>query len=782
MDLRSMQSKGAMTLRREAIRIQGRVQGVGFRPAVHRLAAALGLTGLVRNDSQGVAIEIQGPPEKLAQFMPRLNGPDRPALARISSFEQRQIERVPGEDRFVIVASQTAGSPTSHVTPDVATCRQCLSELRDQTDLRYRYPFINCTQCGPRYTIVRQIPYDRSNTTMSAFAMCHWCAGQYSDVQDRRFHAEPVACPVCGPRVWLADPKGQPVEADTQEAIARAARMLSNGAIVAIKGIGGFHLAVDAFNGEAVRRLRSRKRRDSKPFAMMAASVDEIRRHAEVDACSEALLTGPESPIVLVPKGKSPCIAEPVAEGTSTLGFMLCYAPLHHLLFEQGPSVLVATSGNISDEPLICDNDAALERLGSVADAFLMHDRQIYRQVDDSVLHMVDGQPALLRRARGYVPSPILMDSPCSQDVLAMGPDLKNTFCLVKGRQLICSEHVGDLDQAEVFQHYVRSIGHLAGLFEVKPQVIACDLHPGYVSTQYARSLAGSSLRIVEVQHHWAHVAAVLAECQMEGPVIGLVADGTGYGTDGAIWGCECLIASLDRFDRFGHLEYYPLAGADRAAKEPIRPLLALLCQAFGDPFELGRFQWLLARIEPDLGRQQGLVRQLDKGVNVVATSSLGRVFDAVAAMVGLGRYNDFDAQLPIALEAVAAADVDDPYPFELKTSDGQPSRLDLRAAIRTLVSDVEQGVPAATISARFHNTVVHGLMEMARLARDMTGLETVAVSGGVMCNRYVANRLIRGLKAAGFQVLSNRDVPANDGGISLGQAAIAAYRANRGR
>lgn len=753
------------------------MQGVGFRPAVHRLAARLGLTGLVRNDSQGVVIEIQGPAEKVAQFMARLNGPDRPSLALISSFDQRQVETVPGEDRFVIVASRTAGSPTSHVTPDMATCRQCLSEMRDPSDLRYRYPFINCTECGPRYTIVRQIPYDRSNTTMSAFGMCQWCADQYRDVQDRRFHAEPVACPVCGPRVWLADPKGHMVEPDTQEAIAGAARMLRDGAIVAIKGIGGFHLAVDAFNGDAVRRLRSRKRRDSKPFAMMAGSVDEVRRHAEVDECSEAVLTGPESPIVLVPKSQRSCIAEPVAHGTSTFGFMLCYTPLHHLLFEQGPSVLVATSGNISDEPLIRDNDAAVERLGSVADAFLMHDRQVYRQVDDSVVHLVDGQPALLRRARGYVPSPILMNDPCGLDVLAVGPDLKNTFCLVKGRQLICSEHIGDLDQADVFQHYVRSISHLAGLFDVRPAAIACDLHPGYMSTQYARSLAGDSLRIIEVQHHWAHVAAVLAECQVDGPVIGLVADGTGYGTDGAIWGCECLIASLDRFDRFGHLEYYPLAGGDRAAKEPIRPLLALLSQAFGDRFELGRFQWLLSRIEPDLARQQTVIRQLDKAVNTVDTSSLGRVFDAVAAMVGLGRYNEFDAQLPIALEAVAAADVDDSYPFELRTSDGQPSRLDLRAAIRTLVSHVEQGVPAATLAARFHNTVVRGLIDMARLARDSTGLETVAVSGGVMCNRYLANRLIRGLKAAGFQVLSNRDVPANDGGISLGQAAIAAYQ-----
>jgi hydrogenase maturation protein HypF len=770
-----MQSAEVAALRREAIRVEGRVQGVGFRPAVYRLATRLALTGLVRNDSEGVSIEVQGSQRGVAEFAFRLNGPDRPPLARISSCVQEQIEVVPGEDRFVIAASRVSPGPTSHVTADMATCAECLAEMQDPGDFRYRYPFINCTHCGPRYSIIRQIPYDRPSTTMSAFTMCDRCSSQYRDEADRRFHAQPVACGACGPRVWLTDAAGRCVEAEPGESIARAAQMLRDGAIVAVKGLGGFHLAVDALNDQAVGRLRQRKGRDSKPFALMAASVEEIRRHAEVDEHAQAILAGPESPIVLLPRRADSTIAQSVAPGTGCFGFMLCYTPLHHLLFERGPAVLVATSGNVSDEPLICDNEVALDRLGQVADAFLMHDRQVYRQVDDSIVHVVDSQPALLRRARGYVPTPILLTSPCPQDILAAGPDLKNTFCLAKGRQLICSEHIGDLDQAEVFQHYVRSIRHLAGLFEVRPQTIVCDLHPGYVSTQYARSLAAEGSQVMEVQHHWTHIASVLAECQVDGPVIGLVADGTGYGTDGAIWGCECLVASLDGFERFGHLDYFPLAGADRAAKEPLRPVLGLLRRAFGDQFELSRFQWLLERIEPDLRAQERVMQQLARGVNTVATSSLGRVFDAVAAVAGLGRYNHFDAQLPMALEAVSALDVEEHYPFELKTAQGQPTRLDLSPAIRMLVHDVEKGVPAGTMSARFHNTAAFSLLDIAKLARDRTGLQTVALSGGVFCNRYLANRLIRGLKAAGLQVLFNRDVPANDGGVSLGQAAIAA-------
>ncbi|RPJ36002.1 MAG: carbamoyltransferase HypF, partial [Planctomycetaceae bacterium] len=665
----------------------------------------------------------------------------------------------------------------SQVTADIAICSDCLAEMDDPQDFRHRYPFINCTNCGPRYSIIKTIPYDRPNTTMSVFEMCTACAAQYHDVADRRFHAQPVACPRCGPKIWLADRSGKPLLTGNDEAIAEAARLLRADKVVAIKGVGGFHLACDALNNDAVLRLRQRKRRDYKPFAMMAASVDAVRKYAVVDRAAEEVLRTPQSPIVLLPRRPDAVIAPAVAEGMSTLGFMLCYAPLHYLLFAEGLDVLVMTSGNLSDEPLICRNELALERLGDVADAFLMHDREIYRQVDDSILHFVAGEPVLLRRSRGYVPTPIYMAERSPQEVLAAGADLKNTFCLVKQNQLILSEHIGDLEDAEVYHHYVRSIEHLKGLFEVQPQVVACDLHPGYLSTQYARSLHVA--RVIEVQHHWAHIASVLAEHGLIGPVIGLECDGTGYGTDGAIWGCECMIASLAGFERFGHLAYYPLAGGDKASKEAIRPLLSLLRQAYGEDFALAEFAWLLERIEPDQRKLRLIAEQIDKGINTVNTSSLGRVFDAVAAMIGLGERNHFDAQLPMALESIAQRDVQDRYEYDLRRPGDEPVQLSLRKALRGLVGDLKRPETPAVISAKFHNTLVEALLAMAKAARETTRLEAAALSGGVFCNRYLANHLAMRLKQEGFTVLLNRDVPSNDGGIALGQAAIAAHILN---
>ncbi len=476
----------------------------------------------------------------------------------------------------------------------------------------------------------------------------------------------------------------------------------------------------------------------------------------------------------MLPGKKTASIAPSVAQDVNTLGFMLCYAPLHHLLFAEGIEVLVMTSGNISDEPLICGNDKALERLGSVADAFLMHDREIHRQVDDSVVHFIDGEAVLLRRARGYVPTPIVIEGICRQDIFAAGADLKNTFCFIKQNQLICSEHIGDLEDAEAHHHYVESIEHLRGLFEVEPRVAACDLHPGYLSTRYASALSGA--RVIQIQHHWAHTASVLIEHGFKRPVIGLSCDGTGYGPDGAIWGCECLIASLDKFERFGHLAYYQLAGADKAGKEAIRPALSLLKTACGDGVGLGELQWLLEKIEPDINKLQIISEQLEKGVNCVETSSLGRVFDAVAAMLGLGSFNHFDAQLPMALEAIAETDVEERYDFELICKADKPRQLDLRPMIGRLITDIRQEkLSPGVISAKFHNCLAAGLLNMAEAARDTTNLDTIALSGGVFCNRYLANCLIKLLKKEGFCVLFNRRFPSNDGGISVGQAAIAA-------
>ncbi len=759
--------------KRQRILVTGRVQGVGFRPAVYRIARALGLTGLVYNDTKGVTIELQGQEGQIGQFLARLqSGPDKPPLSEVKSCDTVEIPIVEGETEFVIWSSDAAGPALSEVTADAATCGDCLAEMADKEDFRYGYPFINCTNCGPRYSIVQTIPYDRPNTTMSAFDMCAKCAGQYGDVGERRFHAQPVACGACGPKIWLTDSAGETIESQTDEVIAKAAKLLLDAKIVAIKGIGGFHLAVDALNDRAVQRLRRRKRRDHKPFAMMADSVETIKEYAIVSDAAEQALRSPQAPIVLLPRKGRAGIAPGVAEGVSTLGFMLCYAPLHYLLFAHGISVLVMTSGNISDEPLICRNETALEKLGCVADAFLMHDREIYRQVDDSIVHFIEQQPALLRRARGYVPTPIITDQHSQEGIFAAGADLKNTFCFAKHNQLICSEHIGDLADAEVYHHYISSIEHLRRLFEVEPEIAVCDLHPGYLSTQYALSLSG--LKVIEVQHHWAHVASVLAEHGVPGPVIGLVCDGTGYGTDGAIWGCECMIASLEGFERFGHLAYYDLAGADKASKEAIRPVLSLLKRTYGDDFEPGKFEWLLGQIEPDRAKQQMILQQLEKGVNTVQTSSLGRVFDAVAAISGLGNYNHFDAQLPMALEAIIEADVEDSYGFELIGETDGPLRLDLSKMIRELIADVQNEASSGVISAKFHNCLAAALVDMARAARQSCKLNTVALSGGVFCNGYLASRLIKFLKKADFRVLFNRNVPSNDGGISLGQAAIA--------
>jgi len=725
-------------IKRQRIFITGRVQGVGFRPTVYQIARDLGLCGFVYNDTKGVTVELQGESDKIDDFLVRLKGPDKPKMADIRTCETVDIEPVDRESKFIIRPSDSHGTALSQVSPDIATCSDCLVELSDREAFRYRYPFVNCTNCGPRYSIVKTIPYDRPNTTMSVFVMCEKCAAQYTDVGDRRFHAQPVACGACGPRIWLTDSRGKTIKDGTDEVIAEAARLLGAGRVVAIKGIGGFHLAVDALNDEAAKRLRRRKKRDHKPFAVMADSVETVRRYAVVSESAERILKGPESPIVLLGKKADAKIAPSVAEGVSTFGFMLCYAPLHFLLFERlkdlGTDVLVMTSGNISDEPLICKNGKALERLSGIADAFLMHDRDIYRHVDDSIIHFVDDEPVLLRRARGYVPAPVLFDSGIEQDIFAAGGDLKNTFCFVKRNQLICSEHIGDMADALVYHHYVQSVEHLRQLFEVEPKVVVCDLHPGYFSTQHALSIP--DVKLIQVQHHWAHIASVLAEHNFAGPVIGLSCDGTGYGTDGAIWGCECMIASLEKFERLGHLAYYPLAGGDLASKEAVRPVLSLLMAAYGGDFELEKFGWL--------------------------PSSLGRVFDAAAAMAGLGSYNYFEAQLPMALEAAVDEDVEESYGFELTGGDAGPVKIDLSKMIMELVCDIEQQRPTGEVSAKFHNTIAIALMAMAKRAGESEKLNTVALSGGVFCNRYLTNQLIKLLKEEGFCVL-------------FGQAAIAA-------
>jgi len=747
------------------------VQGVGCRPYIYRLAMELGLAGMVRNDVQGVTIEVQGSDAVLDVFVTRLcnqTQADYPALMEVIECGQESIDVVAGDKMFRIIESESDGSPVSQVTPDCAMCSACLNEMADTDDFRYRYPFINCTHCGPRYSIVKTIPYDRPNTAMGAFEMCPKCRGQYEDVQDRRFHAQPVACPDCGPTIRLTDNQGKPIESDSDKAMSHCAAVLKKGGIAAIKGIGGFHLAVDATNEQAVQELRKRKRRDAKPFAVMAASIKTIRKYAIVDEVCERFLKSPESPIVLLDKKENGAIAPSVAFGTNRFGFMLCYAPLHHLLFaENGIDVLVMTSANLSDEPLICHNEQALDELGDIADVFLMHDRDIYRQLDDSVVHEVNGQAAFLRRARGYVPTPIYRDKPAQKEIFAAGPDLKNTFCFVKGDQYLMSEHIGDLVDGRVYRHYVKSVEHLRNLFKVSPEVVVCDLHPGYLATHFAEQF--NDVKLLRVQHHWAHIASVLADANEPGPVIGLVADGTGYGTDGAIWGCECLIASLTEFTRFGHLAYYALAGGDKASKEAIRPIVGLLGSD-----GVKEYADILDHIEPDADKIKLIATQIEKGLNTVQTSSMGRLFDAVSALLGLGAVNRFEAELPMALEAMIQDGINDVYPVELTEQEGG-FHLQYTPVIRGVLVDINAGIDKSIIAAKFHNTVCEGLLAMALQARIATKINDVALSGGVFCNRYLANRMIHRLQEEQFGVLWKKSIPVNDGGIALGQAAIAA-------
>jgi hydrogenase maturation protein HypF len=752
------------------------VQGVGCRPFVYRLAEELGLAGWVRNDTRGVTIEVQGDAAALVTFVGRLkdaSADDYPALMSVAECGVEDMAVVEGATVFCIDQSDAVGTPVSQVTPDCATCLACLREMKTSDDFRYHYPFINCTHCGPRYSIIKTIPYDRPNTTMAEFEMCERCRGQYEDVRDRRFHAQPVACPTCGPKIWLSGQQGKTIETDSGKTIARCAEVLRNGGIAAIKGLGGFHLAVDATNEQAVQELRKRKYRDAKPFAMMVSSIEVIQKYALVDELGKKFLQSPESPIVLLDKKEPNAIAPSVAFGTDRFGFMLCYTPLHHVLFaEAGIEVLVMTSANLSDEPLICNNEQAIEDLGDIADVFLMHDRDIYRQVDDSVVHEVNGQAAFLRRARGFVPTPIYRNEPCRKEIFAAGPDLKNTFCFVRGDQYLMSEHIGDLADGRVYRHYTKSVEHLQRLFEVRPEVVVCDLHPGYLSTHYAEQMQG--VELIRVQHHWAHIASVLADTNESGPVIGLVADGTGYGTDGAIWGCECLIASLMEFERFGHLAYYPLAGGDRASKEAIRPLVGLLgMEGIEDNADI------LARIEPDTDKIQLIATQIEKGLNTLQTSSLGRLFDAVAALIGLGAYNRFEAELPMAAEAMIQEGIEDAYPIKLTEDNGIV--LDYTPIVLGVLEDVRCGVSKGITATRFHNSICEGLLELAKMARQQTELTTVALSGGVFCNRYLANRMVRRLQEEQFRVLWGKSTPVNDGGISLGQAAIAAAILEKG-
>ncbi len=748
------------------VHIQGVVQGVGFRPFVYGLALHHALTGWVRNTSGGVEIEAEGDEQALEDFVKALET-EAPPLARIDQFQSKSCD-LHGYTDFTILASEPHPGEYQPISPDVSLCEDCRRELHDPGDRRYHYPFINCTNCGPRFTIITDIPYDRPNTTMADFPLCSDCAAEYEDPLDRRFHAQPVACPVCGPQIWLETP-GEP-RLEQGEALKRARRMLQDGAILAVKGLGGFHLACDAMNGEAVRRLRERKLRVDKPFALMMYSLEAVVQECELDSAERERLASIERPIVIARRGQVSVVAADVAPGQKTLGVMLPYTPLHELLLEPEagyPTALVMTSGNLSEEPIAIDNQDARERLAGLADAFLLHDRPIRTRCDDSVVRIFEKEPYPLRRARGYAPYPIHLpwDGP---PILATGAELKNTFCLTRERYAFLSHHIGDLENFETLHAFEDGIDHYQRLFRIQPELIACDLHPDYLATRYARTFADrESLPLFDVQHHHAHIAALMAEHGLEpgSQVIGLSFDGTGYGEDGAVWGGELLLCGYERAERLSHLAYVPLPGGDQAARQPWRMALAWLRHsglAWSD--DLAPVQ-VASQAEMDV-----IERMLESGLNSPPTSSMGRLFDAVASLCGIRQQVNYEAQAAIELEACLDPGEDGGYPFQI-----EGEVFDAKPMFAAIMDDLQHGLDPGRISARFHNGLAALAVELCISACKSSRCVRVGLSGGVWQNMSLLTRAVHRLQGAGFEVLIHRKVPANDGGLSLGQAAVAA-------
>nr|WP_260848940.1 carbamoyltransferase HypF [Streptomyces sp. SLBN-118] len=778
-------------MERRRVTVRGVVQGVGFRPFLYTLANGLDLVGHVTNTGEGVVAEVEGLPAHVALFCDRI-GAQAPPLARVESVDHQELPAT-GGDGFVIAPSTTGGPACTLVSPDMATCVACLAELVDPADRRHRHPFITCTHCGPRFTIVRGLPYDRDHTTMADFPMCPDCAREYADPADRRFHAQPVACHACGPRLRLllaqAGREGPPLPASAADPVAEARKLLSQGAILAVKGLGGYHLACDASDSRAVAALRRRKARGNKPFALMAGSIADIEHLVHLGPEERSLLTGGVRPVVLLRRRAGAGLPRPsqeVAPGSPDLGVMLPYTPLHHLLLglpgdADGPRLLVMTSGNVAGEPIVTEDTDALTRLGHLADAWLMHDRGIHVPCDDSVVRVCDGEPLIVRRARGYAPLPVSL--PVSvPPALAVGGDLKNAFCLAEGRRGWLSAHIGDMDDLATQQAFERAETQLESITGVGPELLAADRHPGYRSGQWAtRHAAGRP--VVRVQHHHAHIASAMAEHGLDGsrPVVGVAFDGTGYGDDGAVWGGEFLLAAYDGFSRLGHLAYVPQPGGDAAVHRPYRMALAHL-RAAG-------IAWshdlpCTAACPPDELRV--LKQQLERSLNCVPTSSMGRLFDAVSSLAGVCHRSGYEAQAAIELEAAAlTATAGDTatYGFAVRPGEGQgAAAADPAPVLAAVVDDVRAGTSPALVAARFHRAVAGLVHTMCVMARAEHGLDTVALTGGVFANTLLSSACTRLLSEEGFTVLRHRQVPPNDGGLALGQLMVAAHTAVAGR
>jgi len=745
------------------------VQGVGFRPFVYSSASNRSLNGRVLNNATGVLIDLEGHPSDIDDFVRELET-NPPPLSSIESIERLENLIPLDYQDFLILESDPAGQKLVPISADVATCDDCLNELFDRSNRRYRYPFINCTNCGPRFTIIENIPYDRANTTMREFEMCAACRDEYENPLDRRFHAEPTACEACGPGLRLLDRDGKEVAGD---AVSTAIDLLISGAILAIKGIGGFHLACDALSKEAVARLRGRKFREDKPFALMARSIDAIRPYCRISKHEAALLESAARPIVLLERIRGTAIPRLVAPGVNTLGFMLPYAPLHHLLLESSDRPLVMTSGNISDEPICFRDDDANDRLDTIADYFLVHDRSIHIRTDDSVVRSFNEREIIVRRSRGYAPAPIRTAFQFQRNLLACGAELKNTFCLARGRSAFVSHHIGDLENLETLCSFTEGVGHYKRLFDIEPEIVAYDLHPEYLSTKFALELDDGLLKVA-VQHHHAHVASCMADNMIDGEVIGVAFDGLGFGLDGKLWGGEFFVADFCDVDRVAHLANVPLPGGARAIREPWRLAATYLQRTFGNDFiDLD----LSFNRQLELDAWSTLSSMIAAGVNCPATSSMGRLFDAVSGLLTLRRSVNYEGQAAIELEGIADTVANEFYEFCI-----QEDQIFAEPVIRRCVEDLLDEVPAGQISARFHFSVAQLILNVALKMRDENHLNRVVLSGGVFQNVWLLERVTQLLRANDFEVFTHSRVPANDGGISLGQAAVANARIQIGR
>ena len=754
---------GCTTNLRRRLIVRGVVQGVGFRPFVFRLAQTLGICGFVTNTSDGVLIELEGRPEQLQHFRRMLTA-EAPALSDIQSVVEEEIAPV-CDAAFAIVTSQDSGTNRTLIPADIAVCPDCLSDISVPGNPRFEYPFTNCTNCGPRFTIIQSIPYDRSRTTMADFELCGDCRAEYENPLNRRFHAEPVACPKCGPHLKIDS-----VHRNDAECIMESARLIGRGKILAIKGLGGYHLACDATNDKAVNELRRRKGRMGKPLAVMCRDLDVVTRIAFVSDEEASLLQSPESPIVILKSNPHNRLSHAVTGGINTVGAMLPYTPLHSLLFSHSPDILVMTSGNLSEEPIATDDSDAHLRLGNIADHVLKHNRGIHLACDDSVAKVVAKQPLVIRRARGYTPRVIpLMDE--APHILACGGDLKSAFCLAKDKQALLSQHIGDLENSLSIQHYERTVEHFQSFFCCLPRIVAHDLHPDYHSTRFA--LQQTTLSTLAVQHHWAHTASCLAENGEDGPVIGVSFDGTGFGEDGAIWGGEFLVASLESFERVAHLKYIPLPGGDAAARRPGRVAISHIRSAFGD-----EARTIAVRALPWMTDEEtaAVFHQCERNIGCIPTSSMGRLFDAVGAITGICHQVSYEGQAAMELESLCSNERSQKDYFFI-IEEGDTLIIDPAPVIRSAIHDAMDGVSPAAIAASFHQAVARMIVDVCLVLSKRENLTKVALSGGVFQNTLLTELCVPMLEQSGFHILRHSFVPAGDGGLALGQAAIAARR-----